>query len=151
MVTGERRRGPGQKRKKTTAPPHRKRFLFNWLPVVIYCAAIFIQSSYPSPGNLPQVPFLDKIIHMALYAGLGILFFRAYLKTPRIKGGIPWVMLLSVVSAAVYGIGDEIHQHFVPYRTADAVDALSDAIGATLGIFIYRRIAVKRSSKAARL
>jgi VanZ family protein len=41
----------------------------------------------------------------------------------------------------VYGISDEIHQHFVPGRMMDWTDAVADSCGITLGswFFHYRR------------
>jgi VanZ family protein len=41
------------------------------------------------------------------------------------------------LSAALFGLSDEIHQSFVPFRTADAWDVLADALGAALGVGFY--------------
>ncbi len=39
----------------------------------------------------------------------------------------------SILIATFYGVTDEIHQFFVPGRTADVYDVLSDFIGASIG------------------
>lgn len=106
--------------------------LINWTAVVIYCGAIFIQSSYPSMAHLHDVPFGDKYLHAAGYALLGILFFRAFRSS---HGGnrLFAVTLLSISAATLYGISDEIHQYFVPYRSADIRDVLADTAGSCLG------------------
>jgi VanZ family protein len=113
---------------------HRK-FLSYWLPVVLYCAAIFIQSAYPSIARLHDVPFGDKYLHFIGYAILGILFFRAF-RSSHIENRL-FVASLSICASTAYGISDEIHQYFVPYRSADVMDALADMVGSCTGVMVY--------------
>ena len=120
------------------------RFLKYWLPLIAYCLLIFIQSSFPSPVKEPDVPFFDKYLHMLGYALLGALFCRAYGSLRH--GGKFWrVAFLSVLSAGLYGISDEIHQSFVPYRTADAMDALADILGSAFGVYIFFKIKIGKT------
>ncbi len=107
-----------------------------WLPLVLYCLAIYIQSGHPAPDSMPAWPHLDKSLHFLVYAGLGILFYRAY-GTVRATAKFPWCLVLSVLSAGCYGILDEVHQSFVPFRQADAFDILADAAGAVFGVGLY--------------
>jgi VanZ family protein len=113
-------------------------FLFYWFPVLIYCLLIFIQSSLPSPESLSAVPGMDKVLHFLAYAVLAGLFFRAFGKTPATGKNLLLATLLSIAAAAVYGISDEIHQHFVPSRNADVIDAIADIAGSFAGAIIYR-------------
>lgn len=79
---------------------------------------------------------VDKLLHFSAWTLLAFLFFRAYReKSPfsQLKNGLLWV---SFLSAALYGMSDEIHQHFVPSRTADILDFVADAIGSLCGTFI---------------
>ena len=108
------------------------RFTYYWLPVVVYCAAIFIQSSLPTTRHLPQWPYLDKMLHAAAYALLGFLFFRA-LSGGRLAGNRNLTLILSIILTGLYGLSDEIHQSFVPGRAAEAADALADLAGGFLG------------------
>ena len=110
----------------------KSRFTFYWLPVLVYCAAIFIQSSLPATGHLPPWPHLDKVLHVAAYALLGLLFFRA-LSAGRFAGSPNLTLILSIVLTGLYGLSDEIHQSFVPARSAEAADALADLAGGFLG------------------
>ena len=119
---------------------HRK-FLIYWLPVVFYCTAIFVQSSYPSVAQLHDVPFGDKYLHIAGYALLGILFFRAF-RSLRV-GSRLFVVSLSILASTAYGISDEFHQYFVPCRTADVMDALADMVGSCIGVMAYFLIVEK--------
>ena len=118
-------------------PANLKRFVLYWLPLILYCLLIFIQSANPSPEQIPSIPFVDKVLHFTAYAIMGILFYRAY-QTLRIKDNIQLLMLLSVVSASLYGISDEIHQSFVPFREASVGDVIADTIGAFSGVYLYR-------------
>jgi len=109
-----------------------RNILIYWLPVGLYCAAIFIQSSYPSMVRLHDVPFGDKYLHFLGYAILGILFFRAFRSLH--VGNRLLLVSLSICASTAYGISDEIHQYFVPYRTADVMDVLADMIGSCIGV-----------------
>ena len=53
-------------------------------------------------------------------------------------------MILGIILSSLYGISDEIHQHYVPYRDADIMDALADIIGSIFGVYIYQSIWTKR-------
>ncbi len=113
------------------------KFIIYWFPILIYCLLIYIQSSHPSIQSQPDWPFIDKILHFAGYALLGALFLRAFKTTP-IKHNLKLVLILSVLLSALYGISDEIHQSFVPFRTADPMDVLADILGSIAGIYLYQ-------------
>jgi VanZ family protein len=114
-----------------------KQFIFYWLPLLIFCGFIFIQSSYPSPNNVITFAFSDKLLHVIAYAILGILFFRAYGTLP-IKNNLSLLIGLSILSAGLFGLSDEIHQYFVPARNADLWDFIADMIGSLSGVFLYQ-------------
>lgn len=113
------------------------KFIIYWFPILVYCLLIYIQSSHPSIQSQPDWPFLDKILHFAGYALLGALFLRAFKTTP-IKHNLKLVLILSVLLSALYGISDEIHQSFVPFRTADPMDVLADILGSIAGVYLYQ-------------
>ena len=123
-----------------------KNFLFYWLPIFIYCLLIYIQSSYPSPEEVPQLPYIDKVLHFAAYALLSALFLRAF-KTLPIKDNIRLITILAITLSSLYGISDEIHQYYVPYRDADIMDALADIIGSIFGVYIYNFFWLERRWK----
>jgi len=123
-----------------------KKFLIYWFPIILYCLLIFIQSSYPSIKRATELPYFDKMLHFVAYALLGALFLRAF-KTSRIKNNVRLVFILSVLLSFFYGISDEIHQYFVPYRTADLMDVLADMFGSLMGVYIYQVIVGKTSAE----
>ena len=122
----------------TMSPTIRTRvFVVDWLPVIFYCLLIFIQSSYPATDSLPTFPYADKLAHAAGYSLLGFLFYRAY-RTTGIQTQAVLLLVLSAFSAALYGVSDEIHQYFVPSRTADIADMAANAVGSFVGAVVAR-------------
>jgi VanZ family protein len=125
------------------------RFVKYWLPVIIYGGVIFVQSSYPSPREEPDLPYFDKSLHMLGYALLGALFCRAY--GASWHGAGRWrTALLGVVSAGLYGVSDEIHQYFVPGRSAEVMDVVADVVGAAAGAVLYTVFTTKSLVGAGR-
>ena len=122
-----------------------KNFILYWLPVIFYSLLIFIQSSYPTTQRLPSVPYMDKLVHAAGYGLLGFLFYRAF-QTTKIQRRAVMLILLSALSATLYGISDEIHQYFVASRTADIADVIADAAGGFIGA-VGAHIFLNRGSK----
>ena len=118
--------------------PKIKIIAYYWLPLVAYCVLIYIQSSYPSPQRLPSFEFSDKLMHFGAYAVMGVLFYRAYQTLP-VKSNIHLIVWLSMISASLYGISDEIHQSFVPYRDGSIGDVIADVLGAVCGVYAYHR------------
>ncbi len=131
---------------KLPDPLKLKKFTVYWLPVLVYCLLIFIQSSFPSPVKEPDIAHFDKYLHLLGYGLLGVLFSRAYHGSSRWSDGKLWhLAFVSILSAGLYGISDEIHQYFVPGRSADALDAAADFIGAALGAFFFLAFFAKRT------
>jgi VanZ family protein len=123
-----------------------KIFVLYWLPVIFYCLVIFIQSSYPATESLPSLPHIDKAAHAGAYALLGFLFFRAF-QTTRIRKGAVLLVILSALASSVYGISDEIHQYFVPSRTADILDMAANTAGSFMGA-VAAQIILTRQKRA---
>lgn len=107
------------------------------LPPLLYCGVIFFLSTLENP-NLPgpEIPFRDKILHAVLYAPLAVLFNRMLhrLDWPRTALARIWI---SILLTGLYGVGDEIHQAFVPGRTPSPADVVADFTGALLGAWGY--------------
>ena len=114
-------------------------FLRYWLPVLLYCLFIFVLSSQPRPRLFPGLFLKDKVLHVLEFSVLGFLFLRG-LRNSRFRNKRGLIIATSVLLTVLYGIGDEIHQPYVPYRTGDIGDALSDCIGAILGVYVYHRL-----------
>ena len=118
-----------------------RRFCLYWLPVISLAAAIFIQSSFPSPEMLPRFYLSDKLLHVSAYAVLAALCYRALRRASPMKDrSILPLILMATVMAVFYGASDEWHQSFVSSRTADIFDLLADLIGSGIGAIVYSRL-----------
>ncbi len=118
------------------------KFFRYWFLLIIYCILIFLQSSFPSIESVPELPYIDKLLHFFAYAVLGALFLRAY-TTLQVRNNLKLLIMLSVLSSSLYGISDEIHQYFVPSRSFEYVDILADVLGSVFGVFIYQYITTR--------
>jgi VanZ family protein len=108
------------------------------MPLIVYCLVVYIQSSRPFPEQLPHVAFFDKILHFAAYGLMGALFFRAYQTLFKESRNLA-LGVLSACSAALYGLGLELYQHFIPYRHASSGDMIANLVGSVAGaILAYR-------------
>jgi VanZ family protein len=100
-----------------------------WLPVLVWAGVIFAFSSIPSLnsglGTWDYV--LRKGAHMTEYAILASLLIRA-------TGSFAWAFGIAVAYAAT----DEFHQTFVRGRHGSPIDVGIDAVGAMIGIAVWR-------------
>ena len=116
-----------------------RRLLVYWGPVVVYCLAIFLQSSFSTPAAVPTFYMSDKLLHAAAYAVMAILFYRAL--GPHPSGNTPVKRaVFSIAFTVLYGISDEFHQSFVPGRSPEWLDVAADAVGAVAGVVIARKM-----------
>jgi VanZ family protein len=115
------------------------KLIYHWGPVVAYCAAIFVQSSFPTHEQLPSFAFSDKLLHVIAYAILGALVCRGAktINGWRHRRGV--LLFIGTCAAALYGLSDEWHQSFVVGRSAEWADALADFVGSLVGSWLYVR------------
>jgi len=111
--------------------------------VVGLAGVIFYLSALPHPEE--QLPsFLleevsDKVLHAVEYAGLGGLCYRAF--RWGVSGPVAsHALLFAIVTVSLYGITDEVHQLFVPFRESDWQDWLADTAGAVIGAVSWRSL-----------
>lgn len=111
-----------------------------WGPVALYAGLIFFGSSISSPPEVISSllkDISDKVLHLSEYALLGALIYRACR-----HGSGPWLaqhaLLAAVVGSALYGVSDETHQWFVPFRESDILDVVADTVGGTVGAWGWR-------------
>jgi VanZ family protein len=106
------------------------RRLWLWAPVVIYMVAIFHFSSESEPLTALTQHVSDKILHTVEYTGLAALIFRAVWG----EGASAWqAATATVILVSAYGASDEWHQLFVPMRSADVQDWMTDTLAGAMG------------------
>ncbi len=103
------------------------------MPAFLYMGLIFALSSFAIDApSIRAFPFQDKGVHFVEYAALGFLCAHATLNTWPQRHPFR-TLALGAFLATAWGLSDEFHQAFVPGRSADHLDLLADAIGATTG------------------
>lgn len=85
---------------------------------------------------IQDVPFQDKGIHFVEYLVLGFLCAFATRRTWRDRRPARTIMLGAFLAAA-WGFSDELHQAFVPGRSADIADFVADTLGGCVGALLY--------------
>ena len=102
--------------------------LWYWVPVALYAGAIFFLSAQSHPEeHLPS--FLlkdvsDKVLHAVEYAVLGGLCYRAF-RWGLSEQMAARALIIAIVTASLYGVTDEVHQLFVPFRESSRRSTVS--------------------------
>jgi len=112
-----------------------------WVAVALWLALQVTLTSLPGkaiPIGLPHP--LDWAGHFCLYGGLGALIARAAALRLWPLRRLVWAGVLLSAWAAL----DELHQLFIPDRSAEVGDWLSDTLGASLGLFVGTRLMISR-------
>ena len=117
------------------------------IAAIAWAAAIFIATHSPSStgGNTQfliekllvlspdQAALLNvvfrKLVHLGAFGLLAVLIFNSFEKRK---------FLLAWFITTVYAATDEIHQSFVPDRTASALDVGLDSLGALIALGLIR-------------
>jgi VanZ family protein len=144
-----------------------RRHAGNWLPAVAWAALIYAFSTgafsgpntsrflvpllnhfFPalSGGDIALIHMLiRKLGHVSEYLILALLVLRAL---SRETGGklSPRRLALGLLITALYAVSDELHQAFVPGRTASIADVSIDVLGGVCGALWFQLR--KRGKKA---
>lgn len=124
----------------------RLRALAAWLPAAAYTGLIWFLSSQALDIKLiDDVPMKDKGVHFVEYGVLAVfLAFACNATWPHARRRY----LLAWWLTWALGLVDELHQLYVPGRSADALDLAADSLGGALAIAAFalvRRWRTRRS------
>lgn len=103
----------------------------NWLPAILIMGFIYYLSALPGPtvdglGLGKESYHING--HFLLYFFLCFTFFKGTKHA-----------VLSVVLSILYGVLDELHQVFVPGRSAGFFDVFVDSVGVLLaGVILWK-------------
>jgi len=100
---------------------------------LVYLAVVFVLSHIPGQHLTFAFDVWDKAIHFAEFVPLGFLLAGWMARrtwAPRAR--LPLTLAVAAV-VAIFGAADELHQWFVPNRSATVGDALADALGGLVG------------------
>ncbi len=113
-----------------------RNFLVYWLPPLLWMTLIFYGSAQPTLPSLAH-SLLDSLVkygaHFVEYAVLALLWYRAlYARFPH-----PRILPLALIVTVLYALSDELHQSFVPGRSATWQDLAVDALGAASALLLW--------------
>ena len=106
------------------------------------------------PGeHIPELSFLqwlrpDKVVHLILFGAMTFLLIRSF----RVLSTDSFLFINAYRSAVLlsisYGVVVEILQSTVfIHRSADVRDAVANALGAMMGMWLYQRIIHTRETR----
>ncbi len=146
-----------------------KSFFKYWLPLLIWLGVIFVGSTnvmsaehtsryivpfllWLKPGMSPKTIWIILIIarkcaHIAEYAVLALLLWRALRSVPALRSKTLMVFGAVLLGCALFAASDEFHQTFVKSRTPSFRDVLLDVAGALLGLLIGASFARRHPKK----
>ncbi len=148
----------------------RKRFHIFLCMTLGYACFLFYLSSLSNPPEPPDIrlffgivsvledlglkflviPFYiayrnpDKVAHFFLYMIFGFFLYPT-ISTSGNSVLSKYAAPLSIFIGSIYGLSDEFHQSFVPYRSASMLDFLADFFGLLFSqILIFSYFGIKR-------
>jgi len=117
-------------------------FRVSWLPFAVWSLFILILCGIPG-RQVPRLDFLswlkpDKIVHLFLFGVQCYLLLRVFSRQPADLFLKLNQKLLAALICVLYGVLIEVLQEYVFIdRTGDVRDALADAIGAVMGMWVF--------------
>jgi VanZ family protein len=113
---------------------------------MVWAAFVFVLSSIPGT-RFPQVDVAnaDKLVHGAIYLLLGALCLHGVRRSSALVGARAVVMATCI--SALYGVTDELHQIFTPFRSPDWHDVVADAAGGLMGALAATALLRRRRSR----
>jgi len=117
--------------------------LLVYTPLVVYWIILFGATTLPA-ASMPSFGVVDKVNHLSAYFILAILLFLTLLFQQKIPFAKNRVAAYALIICSLYGMLDEVHQIFIPGRSAEFLDFLADACGALLGVLLMNYL-VKKS------
>lgn len=121
--------------------PRRARLL-----ALAWAVFLFALTSWPSPPEVPvvsSIPNFDKLVHAVLYGVEGFLLYFS-ISWPGLRR-FSWLRALVIGGAlAVWGTLDEVHQAWIPGRSMEAGDALTDAVAGFAGAVMASVVSARK-------
>ena len=111
-----------------------KNYKISFIIAVLIAIAIFYISSltFGGVGEKGGTNLLTILYHILAY-----FFLSLFLGFALIKGKYRYLFIIVILFSFFYGITDEIHQYFVPGRSASLLDVGFDSIGILFSSLFY--------------
>ena len=112
-----------------------------YLPIAIFSTLLIIcMSSIPDKtlwgsGSLSE-QIISNLAHIPAYALLTFLWLKSFAEPESKNNIISFSLILS--GLVLFAVSDEIHQSFVPGRTASFMDIGLDFVGILFGLWAFK-------------
>jgi hypothetical protein len=115
-------------------PTSREQKLFTVI-LIFYWVSIFVATHIPVPGWTRKMGVSDKTMHFVAYMVLTLLLWlgTSFEKKADWKKIRPWLLLTTVI---LYGLADELLQHFSVERSVDIQDFTADVVGSAVAMMM---------------
>ena len=120
-------------------------WLLKCILTLAYAYLIFAASSEDT-SSIAIPRYVDKLIHFVEFGFLCLMTCWS-LSTARIGSKRIYKIILAIGIVSLYGISDEFHQSFTPYRSVDVLDWVADTAGAIVAGFLWQVTTHKRQIK----
>lgn len=116
--------------------------LFLWSLTLGWAILIFYLTSIPNLkiSDNTWVSFVISNGSHFLFFGIQAILLFSALHTLYSIRYTPYISAASIILTSLYGVLDELHQIYVPGRTADPMDWALDTLGAIIFLTVMTRI-----------
>lgn len=100
---------------------------------VALALTITVCSGRAVPDWGEAITYSDKVVHFGIYGLMATLVARL----AAVQRTRPLGMYAAILIVSVFGVTDELHQHFTPGRSMDVWDWVADTLGAIVATVLY--------------
>jgi VanZ family protein len=120
-----------------------------YLPLIIYWIVLFVATSLPG-NDLPNLGVSDKIEHFVAYFILAIFLNLALTLQTKFKWLKQKANFASILIISIYAGLDELHQIFIPGRSCDIRDWITDFMATCLAVLLMNMLFRQIKNKTAK-
>lgn len=118
-----------------------------YLPLVVYWIIIFILTSLPGKTFADTFVLEDKLKHLIAYTVLTVLLSLTLHFQHKLRKLSEKYVFFTSAFVLLYSTGDELHQIFIPGRSASIWDWTANLIGLIIGLIITQKFIIKNNNK----
>ncbi len=97
--------------------------------LLVLASYVLLAPSSAVPDTRWDIPYLDKVVHVAIFCVLGIVGAKS------VPARVRHLVFLGLVA---YGALTEGLQNYIPGRTSDLADLAANVTGAAIGVVLSR-------------
>jgi len=113
---------------------------------IAFAVEIFLVSSIPGSKTTDiHSPLIPIIYHFTVFFLLNFFLFFSIKGKNKISSSY---IIAALILSLIYSISDEFHQSFVPMRSPDLNDILTDSIGLSISVLLAAFISKKSNQQS---